>query len=106
MAWRLNESVQRGEIDNTIAGRVTGRIWLLGRSDPVALKLTGNCHRDLAGCRMTFENSDPKTEDHTGLAPDQKGVGGDITASRKCRIPLVPIAEILRLSKAGKSFPM
>lgn len=105
MAWRLNKSVQRGEIDDTIAGRVTGRIWLLGRSDPVALRLTGNCHSDLASCRMTFDNSDPKPEEHTGLAPDQKGVVGDMTLSRKCRIPLVPIAEMLRLSKAGKLFP-
>ena len=30
MAWRIAESVVRGEIDNRRKGCVTGRIWLVG----------------------------------------------------------------------------
>src|SRR5688572_2285679 len=42
MAWRIDENVTRGEIDNRIPGRVTGRIWFVGREDPVVLTLIGN----------------------------------------------------------------
>jgi hypothetical protein len=49
MAWRIDEQVVRGEIDNRERGRVTGKIWFAGRAEPVELQLTGNCWRDLAG---------------------------------------------------------
>jgi hypothetical protein len=35
MAWRIEQSVVRGEIDNRVRGRVTGRLWLAGRPEPV-----------------------------------------------------------------------
>ena len=52
MAWRIEENVIRGEIDNRTAGRVYGKVWLADRNDPLVLELTGNCHKDLAGCRI------------------------------------------------------
>ena len=62
MAWRIEENVVRGEIDNRAFGRVHGKVWLNGRDNPLVLELTGNCHKDLAGCRLTFTNPAPKSE--------------------------------------------
>ena len=57
MAWRIHESVIRGELDNREKGRVTGRLWIEGVPEPVLLRLTGNAHPDLAGCRLEFHNT-------------------------------------------------
>lgn len=90
MAWRLEDAVIRGEIDNSIEGRTTGRIWLLGRDEPLVLDLDGDCWRDLAGTRLTFQNPHPKpTADAEEVDADQKGIIGDMTASRKCRVATV-----------------
>jgi len=35
MAWRFHEHILRGELDNTVRGRVTGRIWLAGIAEPM-----------------------------------------------------------------------
>ena len=51
MAWRIDESVVRGEIDNRMKGVVRGRLWLEGVEEPVTLQLSGNAHRDLAASR-------------------------------------------------------
>ena len=48
MAWRIDKAVVRGELDNRVRGRVTGRIWFVERAEPVVLELQGNCWRDLA----------------------------------------------------------
>lgn len=70
MAWRLEDAVVRGEIDNSIEGRTTGRVWLLGRDEPLVLDLDGDCWRDLAGTRLTFENPQPRpAEDAAGSIP-------------------------------------
>lgn len=90
MAWRIEEAVTHGEIDNTVEGRTTGRIWLIGRDEPLALDLIGDCWRDLAGTRLRFENPDPQPcEDADALDPDQSGIVGDMTASRKARVALL-----------------
>lgn len=90
MAWRLEDAVIRGEIDNTVEGRTTGRIWLQGREQPLVLDLDGDCWRDLAGTRLRFENPRPRpVEDAEEVDLDQKGVVGDMTASRKCKVPTV-----------------
>lgn len=90
MAWRLEDAVVRGEIDNSIEGRTTGRVWLLGRDEPLVLDLDGDCWRDLAGTRLTFENPQPRpAEDAAEVDPDQKGIIGDMTASRKCKVPTI-----------------
>jgi len=107
MAWRINESVVRGEIDNRVRGRVTGRVWLIGRAKPIALDLAGNCARDIAGCMVRFENPAPKStsEESTDLAAEQIGVAGDITASRKVRVLDVSLEEARRLTREGETPP-
>lgn len=86
MAWRIADNIVRGEIDNQTPGLVQGKIWLAGREVPLALKLTGNGHKDLAGCKLTFSNPAPKVDPSLTLNPDQTGAVGDMTASRKVRV--------------------
>ncbi|MBD5782380.1 hypothetical protein IEN85_22970 [Pelagicoccus sp. NFK12] len=105
MALRIDEQVIRGEIDNCERGRVVGRIWLVGWSDPVVLDLAGNCWRDLAGRKLEFVNPEPKGAVHQALKAEQKGKVGDITASRKVKVPDVPMEEIGEYYAAKKPFP-
>lgn len=105
MAWRIDEAVVRGEIDNRTRGRVTGRIWFIGQTEPVELNLTGNGWRDLAGRRLEFTNPDPKPGDLGRFAMVQKGTAGDITASRKVKVPDIPMDQIGEYYAARKPFP-
>ena len=100
MAWRIDESVVRGEIDNRVKGQVTGRIWFVGLDEPMELKLKGNPWRDLAGHMLTFTQANPKPGKLEGLAKLQLGMMGDMTASRKVKVPEIPIEEVMRLAKA------
>ncbi len=104
MAWRIDESVVRGEIDNRTRGRVTGRIWFAGRAEPVARDLAGNCWRDLAGRRLEFVNPEPQPADLKGLAARQTGNVGDITASRKVKVPDIPMSQIGEYYAAKKKW--
>src|SRR5687768_8390656 len=83
MAWRLEDHVTRGEIDNRTHGCVTGCIWLAGVEEPLLLELEGNCHPDLAGCLLVFENSDAIPLPSHPPILQQRGRTGDMTASRK-----------------------
>ncbi len=105
MAWRIEETVIRGEIDNRVRGRVTGRIWFAGRDAPGELTLTGNCWRDLAGRRLEFINPEPKPGVTEGFATKQEGVAGDITASRKVKVPDIPLDQIGEYYAQKKPFP-
>jgi hypothetical protein len=101
MAWRIHDSVLRGEIDNRVKGIVRGRVWVEGRAEPVVLELRGNAHPDLAGCLLTFTNPRPRLP-YPGLDsldPLQRGTIGDLTASRKVRVPSVPLEEFLHWSE-------
>jgi hypothetical protein len=95
MAWRIHDSVQRGEIDNREKGVVRGRVWLHGLTDPVVLELKGNACADLAGCLLTFENSGETIPLRTdaSMNPLQRGTIGDLTASRKVRVFDMPFDE-------------
>jgi hypothetical protein len=86
MAWRIADNVIRGELDNQTPGLVQGKIWLAGREAPLALRLSGNGHKDLAGCRLTFSNPAPKADPTISLKAEQTGVVGDMTAARKVRV--------------------
>ena len=98
MAFRLDKAIVRGEISNQVRGQVTGKLWLLGRKEPVEISLKGNCLRDLAGCRLTFENPLPRREPSSEqLSSQQKGVTGDMTASRKAKVPTVNDDELIQL---------
>jgi hypothetical protein len=102
MAWRIEENVIRGEIDNRTPGRVHGKVWLADCNDPLVLELTGNCHKDLAGCRLTFTNPAPKSDTRITLAANQSGAVGDMTAARKVRV--IENFDYLAI-KRGKKFP-
>ena len=100
MAWRFHEHILRGELDNTVRGRVTGRLWLAGVDEPMTLDLRGDCAPDLAGCTFFFENPNPIPM--IGPIPhlEQRGWVGDITASQKVKVPDVPIEEFVRMKNA------
>jgi hypothetical protein len=105
MAWRLHEHVLRGEIDNRTRGRVAGRIWLAGIAEPLVLDLFGDCHPDLAGCLLHFENPQPIAMTTKPPALQQRGTAGDITASRKVRVFDIPFEEAYAMIKAGVAPP-
>lgn len=105
MAWRVDEHVIRGEIDNRVRGCVTGRIWFAGRAEPVALELGGNCWRDLAGRRLEFINPVPRPGLPESFAVRQDGAVGDITASRKVKVPEIPLDQIGEYYAAKKPWP-
>jgi hypothetical protein len=101
MAFRIQDSVERGEIDNRVKGVVRGKIWIKGCAKPLVLELKGNAQSDLAGCLLTFQNPKeasplPHADD---LSPRQRGAIGDLTASRKVRVPGVPMNEFLNWPK-------
>ena len=99
MAFRIHDSVVRGEIDNRVKGIVCGRIWVEGRAEPVTLELKGNAWPDLAGCLLTFTNPQRRSpHPHLdSLDHIQRGTIGDLTASRKVRVFDVPLEEALKM---------
>lgn len=108
MAWRIEESLIRGEVDNRVRGQVTGRLWFVGREEPVVLELEGNAWRDVAGHVLRFTNPTPKAGkpgELDGLRSLQRGVVGDITASRKVKVPECSMDELMEFYKARKPFP-
>jgi hypothetical protein len=106
MAFRLDKAVIRGEISNQERNRVTGKIWILGKKQPLVIDLQGNCLRDLAGCRLVFRNPKPKAEPLVeSLALEQSGTVGDMTASRKTKVPTVADDELMRLLHEKKTIP-
>ncbi len=107
MAFRIHESVVRGEIDNRIKGIVLGKIWVEGRVEPLALELQGNACPDLAGCLLTFTNPLRRIP-HPGLdslQSDQRGAIGDLTASRKVRVFDLPLEEALDMLRRKEKPP-
>ena len=105
MAWRIDEQVIRGEFDNRRKDRVSGRIWLSGRKEPVELELAGNPWADLAGHTLHFRNPNPVPGLPEGFAARQEGVVGDITASRKVKVPDCSMEEFLKRYEAREPFP-
>jgi len=99
MAFRIHDSVVRGEIDNRVKGIVWGKIWVEGRAEPVMLELTGNAWPDLAGCLLTFNNPRKRIPHQhlDSLHREQKGSIGDLTASRKVRVFDIPLHEALEM---------
>jgi hypothetical protein len=93
MAFRIHESVVRGEIDNRIKGLVRGKIWLAGRAEPLTVELTGNPKKRLPDL------------DLDSLDSVQRGSIGDLTASRKVRVFDVPLAEADEMLRRGERPP-
>ena len=107
MAFRIHDSVVRGEIDNRVKGIVRGKIWVEGRAAPVVLELKGNAWPDLAGCLLTFTNPHKRIPHHglDSLNPMQQGMIGDLTASRKVRVMEIPMPEAYLMKKRGEHVP-
>jgi len=107
MAWRIQDSVIRGEIDNRRKGWVRGRLWLAGLAEPVKLDLEGNACPDLAGCLLKFKNP-AKTlplRKKPVFNPVQRGKIGNLSASQKARVFAVPDAEALAMMDRGEKPP-
>jgi hypothetical protein len=70
------------------------------------LRLHGDCLRDLAGCTVRFTNPRPSPDPALAvLAPEQNGVAGELTASRKVRQPSVSDQEVLELLEKEQPVP-
>ena len=87
MAWRPSEWVVEGELDNTQLGWTIGWVRIRGRDEPLKLKLAGNCYPDLAGWKFRIVRIDPIPDwaEHVqldGIATDQTGTIGDVTADQ------------------------
>ena len=92
MAWRPNDNLIEGELNNTILGKVTGWIIFIRRGDiplKVDFYLEGDFHEDIRGKRIRITNPNPKDRceelerDGTymdGFSEIQTGGVGDITA--------------------------
>ncbi len=106
MAWRLDEAIEHGMIDNTVEGTTTGKIWLAGRDEPLILSLNGDCWRDLAGTVLEFENPKPKVcHEANSLDTEQTGIVGDITASQKARVPQISEEQINEYYRQNREIP-
>jgi hypothetical protein len=107
MAFRIHDSVVRGEIDNRTKGAVRGKIWIEGRAEPVLLELEGNAWPDLAGCLLTFTNPEQRLPHQhlDSLHSIQRGSIGDLTASRKVRVFDVPLQDALETIRRKEKPP-
>jgi hypothetical protein len=107
MAFRIQDSVVRGEIDNRLKGIVRGKIWIERRPAPVLLELTGNALPDLAGCLLTFTNPRERIRPWNidSLHPVQRGSIGDLTASRKTRVFDIPMEQALEMIRHKEKPP-
>jgi hypothetical protein len=107
MAFRLDQAIVRGELDNTEQGRVRGSIWLEGRKEPLTLDLEGDAWRDVAGARITFINPEPRRQKNQGdLKSVQHGIVGDITVSRKVKHIAASDEEWQRCMEEGRQPPV
>jgi hypothetical protein len=110
MAWRLQDLVVEGELDNTTRGVVEGWIQFSDRPDRVGLFLAGDCHPDLAGWRfkiVRLRDVPPWAEpaDSTPLASEQTGQAGDITADQTIRDSDCSTDELLARMRANEPAP-
>ena len=86
MAWRPNEQLIEGVLDNTVPGKVTGWMLFAGMKKKVVFDLEGNFHRDIRGAKVRLRGdgelaSDVVAEKYMeGFSTLQKGNVGDMTA--------------------------
>jgi hypothetical protein len=86
----LDSTLVSGYLSNEVPGLVTGAVHLAGQSTPLRVELTGNFLRDIAGCRIEFQNPIPEVnpEHLKKLSDHQLGYVGQMTASyRVLRVP-------------------
>lgn len=86
MAWRPTRYLIAGELDNTIAGQVTGWMQFAGLPEKVTFNLRGDFHRDIRGAKIRFKGDYDLMDKAqaagymAALALSQTGVVGDMTA--------------------------
>ena len=109
MAWRPEQLVKAGELDNTCPGWTIGWLELGGIDERLQLKLAGNCHPDLAGWRFRIHRIEPELQadidgspDYSGIRFDQSGHVGDITADQMIKHHDIPSKELVRRLMAGE----
>lgn len=102
MAWKFDQAIVRGELDNTEQGRVKLRLEILGHAEPLLFDLAGDAWRDIAGSRLRFSNPSPKRQFKVPTTSGiQAGWVGDITASRKVKVFTVPEEEWRQAYREG-----
>jgi hypothetical protein len=121
MALRLSESVVCGELMNTRRNSVHGWLRLRGVDQLLSLQLTGNCSADLSGRHIRFEVRE-RLDAHipecfeseeaalerlklTGLAWQQIGPTGTMTAARMVRVSDCPPGELYIRTRLGEPPP-
>ena len=101
MALRLEpNSIAHGSVCNREKGLTLVTLELAdGRT--VTAELQGNPYRDIAGRTLSFRHPtpDPKAHLSEALALKHHGQAGDITASRKVKVPTIPLTEIYKNPK-------
>lgn len=105
MAWRLEEHVVRGEIDNRTRGRIIGEIWLAGVTAPLVFDLEGDGEPDVAGCFLRFENPRPIEMKSGPPHLQQRGSVALFTAARKVRAFDLSSEEVSIHLQAGTTPP-
>jgi hypothetical protein len=121
MALRLGDFVLRGEIINTDRYSTHGYLELRGHDRPLVLQLTGDCSADLAGQHVRFEVRGADEIDAVdaagdeagafepfhaeGLAWQQVGPTGEITAARTVKVLSGPPQDDYDAVRSGESPP-
>ncbi len=90
MAWRPTQYLIEGELDNTVAGKVTGWMQFASLDGTMTFDLAGDFHRDIRGAKIRLrgdgqENGSAARNRMAGLSLEQTGDVGDITAGREPR---------------------
>lgn len=92
MLASISPLIARGVIDNTLQELIDMRLWFTDGSEPLHLRMRGNCLRDIAGCRLEFTNkaagSPPAQlpnliDELRRTAATARFSAGDITFSRR-----------------------
>ncbi len=92
MLATISPLIARGVIDNTLQELIDLRLWFTDGSEPLHLRMKGNCLQDIAGCRLVFTNTAaarPAAQlpaligELRRLAGTASFTAGDITFSRR-----------------------
>ncbi|KAA1257984.1 hypothetical protein LF1_04750 [Rubripirellula obstinata] len=110
MAWRPTDWVVEGELDNTTMNWTIGWVRLRDRDEPLQLKLLGNPYPDLAGWKFRIVRPDPIPDwvgepNYEGIATDQSGTIGDVTADQMLQHYECSSQEFVRRMRAGDRPP-
>ena len=91
MTWSPSRCLLRGELDNTVSGRITGWMRFAGMKEKVTFDLRGDFDRSIRGTRIRFngggDEDDELAESYMyGFAAHQRGQAGDVIAGSNPRI--------------------